>query len=246
MPMRFLKLALLAAMLAAMPLGAARADPAYSLVIMDDFSAEVDERDMTAAARARIARARTHLLNRLNSFRRDVEDAAGRPLFGVFRLSQIRGVGRAAPGRWKHNTIAILWGNIEDQQPDLKPLATIYLGPYRVETRERRQVNRFATVLARIRPNAVEGDFRLYEIIIGYALLNRAWEENREMVPPIVSVLQSRIRLERGGLNRNSQCLDRLSDAVDAIRRRVARGDDPNPSGTRANPPDELDCDPIN
>lgn len=218
--MRRLSRALIAFILAAAPAAGARAVPAETLVLLEDFGGQSVE----------ASRMRQQLQRRLNDLSDLVAAAMHRPTRPwQFNFTPTPNVERGAHRRWKDNTIAIVWGTFEGSASDLRPDGTIYIGPYWMGSAQGPQRNGFDTVRARILSSAtIEPELGVYEMIIGYALLNRAWREDPSTVPPIAEVLLRRYDRVMHGTYRSSACLADLQRAITDVRLRAGRGERPS------------------
>lgn len=225
MPMRILRL-ILAAALAATATQSARAyQQSQPLILLEDF-----RNDSATVLRS----SRQELQNRLNLFREEVARERGRRLpFGEFEIRTAEDVERDVPQRLKRETLVVVWGEIV-VDGDWWPRGTLYIGPSRVNSGQGVH-NRFTGVTGRIyRRRPAPPELALYEIIIGYALLNRAWLEYPEAVAAIAQVLERRIEAARQGFSRSAlTCLFSLRRAVRDIVARESGGQRPVTSRSR-------------
>lgn len=231
--MRILRL-ILAALAVAATQSAWAFQQSETLILLEDFRADSD---------IAVRNARQQLQNRLNGFKLDVARVLGRRApFGNFEIRPTQNIERDAQRRWKRDTLVVVWGTI-DVDRDFWPTGTLYIGPYRVRS-EQGVHNRFDGVVGRIyRRSTSVHELDLYEIIIGYALLNRVWRDYPEAVPAVAQVLESRIVRASGRLNRSAAtCLASLRVAVRDVVRREGRGERPSANSPRTPAPEPISC----
>ena len=130
-----------------------------------------------------------------------------------------------APGHWKNDTIAVIWGNVNPDGSLISSESTIYIGPFQNPM----QFNQFNNVPSHIqRGNNVDpSELRIYVIIIGYALLLRVWTRDNSDAVTMADVLLERLRPEFGGRYRTAQCLQNLRLAIDRVRAKALRDQAP-------------------
>lgn len=166
-------------------------------------------------------RAIAELERQLNDFRDDVRRRdRGRALtFGPFRVEGASGLARNPLGEWKAGTIAMVWGHTVQASARLvRPTATLFIGPLRIQPMLRRRANSFRSLYAMVALSGNrDNDVGTYANFIGYAILLRTWSENPSRAGTIASALEARIPRDYGGPNASSECLDDLLTAVKLI-----------------------------
>jgi hypothetical protein len=137
----------------------------------------------------------------------------------------------ALPASLPPDVIAVVVGQIRDGGPGwYSPESAVYIGPSPARA-QIRHPNLFRSVRGNVSPRfASRNEVQLYELLIGYALLRRAWLENPQLVTPVARALSDRAKSTAGAglMVSSSTCLSFLSGAAESIIRASSR---PDPHG---------------
>lgn len=241
--MRIRKLALAAAFgAAALLAGPARADPPPTVVVFGALRDAGRDRNATV----------TELERRLRAFRDAVRHYGGgrEPPFGPFQVLDEEDLVRPPPNAMQPDgPVAVLWGRARRRQqprPVLRPEATVFIGPLRVQHQLRSPTNAFETILGQVSldDSREDTDVGAYVVIIGYALMLRIWPRDARAAGHIAQALQDALAAALRGRNNTSPCLADLNSAIKAIGGAARNGT----SGSALVPPfvrtSGIDCNP--
>jgi hypothetical protein len=220
-----------AAALAAVAAGPARADPLPPLIVYGDFRNAGNLEEV----------ALNQLERRLNEFRTLVHGRRA-PTFGRFRVVNTSELNVQPFNRWKPDTLAMMWGDVERGERMVRPDATVYVGPWRVRPVLRRPINSFGAIRARMSQHSRDTQVAAYVVIIGYALMLREWQQDPRRVAPIAAAMEIPMRAAMGTVNGTSLCFDELSSAIKVISERAARGERPSLVNQPPSRIDFVDC----
>lgn len=224
MQLRLSALAPVAAMLAAIPVPAAAhaGRPDGGTTIQIYASGNGVDRDLATA----------RLQAGLRSFVETLPSDIGRA-FGPFRITVLRervdGWDNARALWRTSGSLAVIWGEVEPGTPWMPATVSIYIGGSDVQARLGRREGRdaFEDVFGYL-ASAGTGQMRLQlsQLIIGYALLVRAWQRGNtaadvQLVTSVANMLDGMVDRSHGGVIGASQCRSRIRLLVPIIRRKA-------------------------